>query len=194
MKDSSESCESQVIHFNNLLTYMYVWGFRIHIFYYCSNTFSVYCVSFSALGDSVCGICVFRCRLWTKVHCCHSAGVSDHFIAAVAVPAQTQQEADFLLLASHCGWRFTAQRYNIDINIMSFCSPCETRTRCCTCCIFFKFLFFTCSLLFSSLQDVFNSVFAAVYFIVLSMMALTTYAFTGTMVGGVRNISYLFNL
>ncbi|XP_039980800.1 proteolipid protein 2 [Xiphias gladius] len=38
---------------------------------------------------------------------------------------------------------------------------------------------------FWPLIDVFNSVFAAVYFIVLSLMALTTYAFTGTMVGGI---------
>lgn len=49
----------------------------------------------------------------------------------------------------------------------------------------------TCSsLLFLSLQDVFNSVFAAVYLIVLSLMALATYTVTGTLVGGVRNIFY----
>lgn len=55
----------------------------------------------------------------------------------------------------------------------------------CTCCIFLKFVFF------SSPQDVFNSVFAAVYFVVLSILALTTYTVTGTLVGGVRYILYL---
>lgn len=39
-----------------------------------------------------------------------------------------------------------------------------------------------------ALQDVFNSVFAAVFFIVLSLMALATYTVTGMLVGGVRNI------
>lgn len=52
------------------------------------------------------------------------------------------------------------------------------------------FLKFVSSLFFSSLQDVFNSVFAAVYFIVLSLVALTTYTVTGTLVGGVRHISF----
>uniref|UniRef100_A0A8C9XRS2 MARVEL domain-containing protein n=1 Tax=Sander lucioperca TaxID=283035 RepID=A0A8C9XRS2_SANLU len=47
------------------------------------------------------------------------------------------------------------------------------------------FLKFVSSLFFSSLQDVFNSVFAAVYFIVLSLVALTTYTVTGTLVGGI---------
>uniref|UniRef100_UPI0037E8B5F9 CKLF-like MARVEL transmembrane domain-containing protein 3 n=1 Tax=Semicossyphus pulcher TaxID=241346 RepID=UPI0037E8B5F9 len=35
------------------------------------------------------------------------------------------------------------------------------------------------------LVDVFNSVFAAVYFIVLSLLALTTYTVTGVLVGGI---------
>lgn len=43
----------------------------------------------------------------------------------------------------------------------------------------------SCSVLSSSLQDAFNSVFAAVYFIVLSLMALATHTVTGTLVGGV---------
>ncbi|XP_018538649.1 proteolipid protein 2 [Lates calcarifer] len=38
---------------------------------------------------------------------------------------------------------------------------------------------------FWPLIDVFNSVFAAGYFIVLSLMALTTYTVTGTLVGGI---------
>ncbi|XP_031132483.1 proteolipid protein 2 [Sander lucioperca] len=38
---------------------------------------------------------------------------------------------------------------------------------------------------FWPLIDVFNSVFAAVYFIVLSLVALTTYTVTGTLVGGI---------
>ncbi|XP_034738350.1 proteolipid protein 2 [Etheostoma cragini] len=38
---------------------------------------------------------------------------------------------------------------------------------------------------FWPLIDVFNSVFAAVYFIVLSLMAVTTYTVTGTLVGGI---------
>ncbi|KAF1392751.1 hypothetical protein PFLUV_G00031310 [Perca fluviatilis] len=38
---------------------------------------------------------------------------------------------------------------------------------------------------FWPLIDVFNSVFAAVYFIVLSLVALTTYTFTGTLAGGI---------
>lgn len=60
-------------------------------------------LSFSVLGDSVCGICVFRCSIHTEVHSSHSVGVSDHFVFVVAVCAQAQQETDFLLLASHCG-------------------------------------------------------------------------------------------
>ncbi|KAK5603689.1 hypothetical protein CRENBAI_002429 [Crenichthys baileyi] len=39
--------------------------------------------------------------------------------------------------------------------------------------------------LFWPIVDVFNSVFAAVYLIVLSLMALTSYSVTGTLVGGV---------
>ncbi|XP_070824645.1 chemokine-like factor [Chaetodon trifascialis] len=35
------------------------------------------------------------------------------------------------------------------------------------------------------LIDVFNSVFAAAYFIILSLMAVSTYAVTGTLVGGI---------
>ncbi|XP_054475268.1 proteolipid protein 2 [Anoplopoma fimbria] len=38
---------------------------------------------------------------------------------------------------------------------------------------------------FWPLVDVFNSAFAAVYFIVLSLLALTTYTVTGTLVGGI---------
>ncbi|XP_038556812.1 proteolipid protein 2 [Micropterus salmoides] len=38
---------------------------------------------------------------------------------------------------------------------------------------------------FWPLIDVFNSVFAAVYFIILSLVALTTYTVTGTLVGGI---------
>ncbi|XP_034536427.1 chemokine-like factor [Notolabrus celidotus] len=38
---------------------------------------------------------------------------------------------------------------------------------------------------FWPLIDVFNSVFAAVYFLVLSLLALTTYTRTGTLVGGI---------
>ncbi|XP_071344837.1 proteolipid protein 2 isoform X2 [Trachinotus anak] len=38
---------------------------------------------------------------------------------------------------------------------------------------------------FWPLVDLFNSVFAAVYFIVLSVMALATYTVTGTLVGGI---------
>ncbi|KAM9408613.1 chemokine-like factor [Pholidichthys leucotaenia] len=38
---------------------------------------------------------------------------------------------------------------------------------------------------FWPLVDVFNSVFAAVYFIVLSLIALTTYTVAGTLVGGI---------
>ncbi|KAM6950174.1 proteolipid protein 2 [Lycodopsis pacificus] len=38
---------------------------------------------------------------------------------------------------------------------------------------------------FWPLIDVFNSAFAAVYFIVLSLLALTTYTVTGTLVGGI---------
>ncbi|XP_032386949.1 proteolipid protein 2 [Etheostoma spectabile] len=38
---------------------------------------------------------------------------------------------------------------------------------------------------FWPLIDVFNSAFAAVYFIVLSLVALTTYTVTGTLVGGI---------
>ncbi|XP_037612968.1 chemokine-like factor [Sebastes umbrosus] len=38
---------------------------------------------------------------------------------------------------------------------------------------------------FWPLVDVFNSVFAAVYFVVLSILALTTYTVTGTLVGGI---------
>ncbi|XP_040894590.1 chemokine-like factor [Toxotes jaculatrix] len=33
--------------------------------------------------------------------------------------------------------------------------------------------------------DIFNSVFAAIYFIILSLMTLTTYTVTGTLVGGI---------
>lgn len=44
-------------------------------------------------------------------------------------------------------------------------------------------------LLFSRLQDVFNSVFAAAFFIVLGLMAVTSYTVTGSLVGGVRDIS-----
>ncbi|CAK6973365.1 CKLF-like MARVEL transmembrane domain-containing protein 3 [Scomber scombrus] len=46
-----------------------------------------------------------------------------------------------------------------------------------------KFTFFLWPLV-----DTFNSVFAAIYFIVLSMIALRTYTYRGTLVGGVRNI------
>ncbi|KAM9366976.1 chemokine-like factor [Symphorus nematophorus] len=38
---------------------------------------------------------------------------------------------------------------------------------------------------FWPLVDVFNSVFAAFYFIVLSLMAMATYTVTGTLVGGI---------
>ncbi|XP_044062031.1 proteolipid protein 2 [Siniperca chuatsi] len=38
---------------------------------------------------------------------------------------------------------------------------------------------------FWPLIDVFNSMFAVVYFITLSLMALTTYTVTGTLVGGI---------
>ncbi|XP_042349356.1 proteolipid protein 2 [Plectropomus leopardus] len=38
---------------------------------------------------------------------------------------------------------------------------------------------------FWPLIDVFNSIFAAVYFIVLSLLAVTTYTVTGTLVGGI---------
>ncbi|XP_022623566.1 proteolipid protein 2-like [Seriola dumerili] len=38
---------------------------------------------------------------------------------------------------------------------------------------------------FWPLVDLFNSVFAAVYFVVLSLMAVITYTFTGTLVGGI---------
>ncbi|XP_034381713.1 chemokine-like factor [Cyclopterus lumpus] len=38
---------------------------------------------------------------------------------------------------------------------------------------------------FWPLVDVFNSAFAAVYFIVLSVLAMTTYTVTGTLVGGI---------
>lgn len=38
------------------------------------------------------------------------------------------------------------------------------------------------------LQDIFNSVFAAVYFFVLSIMAITRYTVAGKLAGGVRKI------
>ncbi|CAJ1049815.1 proteolipid protein 2 [Xyrichtys novacula] len=38
---------------------------------------------------------------------------------------------------------------------------------------------------FWPLVDVFNSTFAAVYFIILSLLAVTTYTVTGTLVGGI---------
>ncbi|KAM4744427.1 chemokine-like factor [Anableps anableps] len=42
--------------------------------------------------------------------------------------------------------------------------------------------------LFWPIVDVFNSVFAAVYLIVLSLMALTSYSITATLVGGVVSL------
>lgn len=57
----------------------------------------------SDLGDPACGICVFHCCIQTKVHRGHGFGVSADFAPGLVVRAQTQQETDFLLLASHCG-------------------------------------------------------------------------------------------
>ncbi|XP_054901199.1 chemokine-like factor [Poeciliopsis prolifica] len=42
--------------------------------------------------------------------------------------------------------------------------------------------------LFWPIVDVFNSVFAAIYLLVLSLMALTSSSFTGTLVGGVVSL------
>lgn len=42
------------------------------------------------------------------------------------------------------------------------------------------------------LQDVFNSVFAAVYLTILSLVAMATHNITGTLVGGVGKITYSF--
>lgn len=73
-----------------------------------SVTVSLCNLPLSTLGDSVCGFCVFRCSLNTQVHRSHSVGVFHHLASAGALPAQTQQEADFLLLASSCKWCVTA--------------------------------------------------------------------------------------
>ncbi|KAK5915458.1 hypothetical protein CesoFtcFv8_001046 [Champsocephalus esox] len=43
---------------------------------------------------------------------------------------------------------------------------------------------------FWPLVDAFNSVFAAVYFIVLSLLAATTYTVTGTLVGGIFGLVF----
>lgn len=73
-----------------------------------SVTVSLCNLPLSVLGDSVCGFCVFRCSLDTQVHRSHSVGVFHHLASAGALPAQTQQEADLLLLASSCKWCVTA--------------------------------------------------------------------------------------
>lgn len=142
------------------------------IFSYFSDDFFLLCLS--DLGDPACGFCVFRCCFLTKVQCSHRVGVSDYFTSAAAVCAQTQQEADFLLLASHCGWSLTTLHNNI---------PHMLR----------RIAVHIALLLFSRLQDVFNSVFAAAFFIVLSLMAVTSYTVTGSLVGGVRDISLIYN-
>lgn len=76
-------------------------------------TIFVRVVSLCVSGVSARGVCVFQRWVQTEVHHSHSVGVSDHFAAAAALRAQTQQEADVLLLASRCGWCFTAQHYNV---------------------------------------------------------------------------------
>lgn len=135
--------------------------FSVH-FSFVAVTFLVFCL-ISDSGDPVCGFCVLRCRIQTTVHCSRSSGVCGHVAAGLVVRAQTQQEADFLLLASRCRW-FAARHCNIP--------P-----------VFQTLLFIT--VLSLSPQDAFNSVFAAVYLIVLSLMALATHTVTGTLVGGV---------
>lgn len=72
-------------------------------------------LSVSVSGDSLCGVCVFCCSVQTQVHCSHGDGVCDHYVAGVSLPVQTQQEADFLLLAFCCEWHFTAQMCHINI-------------------------------------------------------------------------------
>ena len=128
----------------------------------------------SDLGDATCGFCVFRCCLHTSVQCSHRVGVSDHFTSAAAVCAQTQQEADFLLLASRCGWSLTTLHKDIP-HVLK------------------RIAVHVALLLFSRPQDVFNSVFAAAFFIVLNLMAVTSYAVAGSLVGGVRDISLIYN-
>lgn len=60
-------------------------------------------MSLCSAGDPVRSVRVFLRRIQATVHCSRGVGVSDHFVAGVAVRAQTQQEADFLHLASRCG-------------------------------------------------------------------------------------------
>lgn len=139
-----------------------------------SVTVSLCNLPLSAVGDSVCGFCVFRCSLDTQVHRSHSVGVFHHLASAGALPAQTQQEADLLLLAFSCKWCVTA----LDI-VRESEKKVWLPVACSSSCSFLFVLL---------LQDVLNSVFASVYFITLSLMAMTSYINTGMLIGGVRCI------
>lgn len=97
-----------------------------------SVTVSLCNLPLSAVGDSVCGFCVFCCSLDTQVHRSHSVGVFHHLASAGALPAQTQQEADLLLLASSCKWCVTA------LDIVR-----ESEKKSVTACCMFKLLFFS---------------------------------------------------
>uniref|UniRef100_A0A672G6L3 MARVEL domain-containing protein n=1 Tax=Salarias fasciatus TaxID=181472 RepID=A0A672G6L3_SALFA len=60
-------------------------------------------------------------------------------------------------------------------------------------CCNFQLFFFSRVCLFVSPKDLFNSTFAAVYLIVLGLIALTTYTVTGVLVGGVRSVSFIWS-
>lgn len=123
-----------------------------------------------SIGDPVCGVCEFCCCLQTKIHRSHSHGVHHNFASGSAVHTQTQQEASIILLASYRRWHLIKYhlvfRTNLPFHKVDFFSFC---------------------------QDVFNSLFAAVFFLVLSLIAIITYNLTGTLVGGVRNTYLIFN-
>lgn len=144
---------------------------------------SLLCLFIFWPGVCFCGFCVLCSGISATLHCSNMHRVCHHSWFFSALPTETQQTVHCLLLATYCKQQSNPLDWLNELVLLIFCSACIVhRTLSIYTC---KLLPQTNALLLS--QDVFNSLFAAAFMFILSLVAVSTFTVKGTLSGGVRN-------